>query len=165
MGSQAPGLVGSCWVLLGSPLVPRRPRQRTGRPLIECPLARAIEGGQRVGSIPKRGVPLDGRRRLEGPGPVATQSCSRAALASRPRAHERCGPRPERCAHVRRPAPLLPCCGRIVAMGAARRARARGNAPWQVERGMLPLPHPRGAWLGLTRRPNVGPSCAHKFAP
>ena len=58
----------SCWVLLGSPLVPRRPRQRTGRPLIECPLARAIVGGQRVGSIPKRGVPLDGRRRLEGPG-------------------------------------------------------------------------------------------------
>ena len=155
----------SCWVLLGSPLVPRRPRQRTGRPLIECPLARAIEGGQRVGSIPKRGVPLDGRRRLEGPGRLQR---NRAQGQHPHRALGRtsgCGPRPERCAHVRGPAPLLPCCGRIVAMGAARRARARGNAPWQVERGMLPLPHPRGAWLGLTRRPNVGPSCAHNFAP
>src|SRR5262249_361691 len=43
-------------------------------------------------------------------------------------------------------APVLPCCGRIVATGAARRARARGNAPRQVERGMLPLPYPRTAW-------------------
>ena len=45
-------------------------------------------------------------------------------------------------ARVRRPAPVLPCCGRIVATGAARRARARGNAPRQVRTGDAAAPTP-----------------------
>jgi hypothetical protein len=46
-------------------------------------------------------------------------------------------------------------------MGAARRARARGNAPRQVERGMLPLPHPRTAWRA-DAAPNAGGAGARK---